>query len=279
VTFIYRPHYCIPSNLRHLEEAERAERLRIDQEQQRAMVTRRLPASGQIAHRKYTREPPSYDPEARTAEVTISTGVPVKRFYGVEELEISRAAVDLTRISAGIPVLDSHSQASIMDSLGKLTRAWIEDGALVGEIKFHATPEGKKAEGMVSRGEIQGCSAGYLVSRWEVRNEDDEVVDPDKDRVAWDAELRFIAKRWSLHEVSLVAVPADATAQIRSMPDSGSYAAAKSEMAQSIHSMVATRQRLIDDIEKRFGRRHGNAAQNIRVRMQMRQRMMERKPS
>src|SRR5664280_2151548 len=97
--------------------------------------------------------PATYDEEHRTVDAVLSRGSPVQRVYGLEKLEISRKAVDLSRMTtSGISVLDSHQQVGIANSLGKLTRVWIETDstgrALMGTIRFHETREGKKAEAM-----------------------------------------------------------------------------------------------------------------------------------
>jgi phage head maturation protease len=120
----------------------------------------------------------------------------------------------------GIPLLDHHSQAGINSMLGRLTDAWIERGALIGRFKFNATLEGKKAEGMVARGEITGISAGYRVDEWLITDQDGDVVDERNTR--WDDDLTFTATRWQLFEASLVSVPADGAAMIRSMRTGGS---------------------------------------------------------
>ena len=163
--------------------------------------------------------PATYDAEARTIDAVLSRGSPVVRFYGIEKLEISRKAVDLSRMqSSGVPVLDSHQQIGITNSLGKLTRAWIENDsigpALMGTLRFHATPEGVRAEQMVARGEIGGISAGYSISEWKITDADGEEVDPRSTR--WDDDnLTFTAVKWQLAEISLVSCPADSEAGVR----------------------------------------------------------------
>jgi phage head maturation protease len=164
-------------------------------------------------------------------------------------LEISKKAVDLSRLGTiGIPLLDSHQQIGISNSIGKLRGAWIDGKALIGEIAFHATPEGRKAEGMVSRGEINGVSAGYRVDDWEITNEDGDVIDPDKDKIQWDDELTFTAKRWMLHEVSLVSVAADATAQFRSVGGKP----ASPESTRDVRTRMLTRQRMMERSLKHY---------------------------
>jgi Caudovirus prohead serine protease len=160
--------------------------------------------------------PQSFDKKARTVDAVISMGSPVQRFYGTEILRIDAKSVNLERMASGIPILDSHNQGSITNALGRLTETWIKRAALMGKIKFNETPQGEAAMGMVERGEVAGISAGYRVDEWEITDKDNNVIDPE--RMRWDDEgLTFTATRWQLLEASLVAVPADASASIRSL--------------------------------------------------------------
>jgi phage head maturation protease len=201
-------------------------------------LLRRLAADDAVAG-----GPLSYDKHEHTVEAVISTGAAVAREYGTEVLRIAPDAVDLSRLhdGGGIPLLDHHSQAGIDSVLGRLTDAWLERGALVGRFKFAQTEQGKKAEGMVARGELTGVSAGYRVDQWEIRDADGRVVDPDKDRVRWDDDLTYTATRWQLFEASLVGVPADAASAIRSMsfcdPDLDNIVA-RMQARQRIHDRM-----------------------------------------
>jgi hypothetical protein len=164
--------------------------------------------------------PLSYDAENRTVDAIISKGSPVPRFYGTEVLRISPDAVIIDRLmSGGIPLLDSHNQGGISNSLGRVQRVWFSGGALMGKLAFNATAEGRKAEGMVARGEISGISAGYRVEEWEITDENGDMVDPETSQWRWDDSdhLTYTATRWELLEASLVLVPADASASIRSL--------------------------------------------------------------
>ena len=174
---------------------------------------------GTIETRLASLESQTYDKGARTVDAVLSRGSPVKRFYGTETLRIHSDAVNMDRIkSGGIPVLDSHRQDSIHSSLGRVTKIWFDRGpSMVGRIAFNETDEGRIAEGMVARGEIQAVSAGYRVETWEIRDSKGKIVDPEVSKVRWDDELSFEATRWEILEASLCAVPADASAVIRSM--------------------------------------------------------------
>jgi hypothetical protein len=165
-------------------------------------------------------KPTSYDETGRTVDAIISSGSDVQRFYGVERLRIDRSAVVLDRLmTTGIPVLDSHQQTGIDNALGRIQTTWFADGALMGRIAFNATARGKRAEAMVSRGEISGVSAGYRVLEWEITDEDGDIIDPDKAQWSWDDSdrLTYTAMRWELLECSLVCIPADADAMVRSL--------------------------------------------------------------
>jgi HK97 family phage prohead protease len=183
--------------------------------------------------------PISYDRDAGTVEAVISMGSPVERPYGTEVLRIAPDAVDLSRLrEGGIPLLDHHQQTGINAMLGRLVDTWFERSALVGRFKFNETPEGKKAEGMVARGEVTGVSAGYRVDQWLITNEDGDVVDERNAR--WDDNLTFTATRWQLFEASLVGVPADQVAAVRSIGDRNSAIANIRARMQARHRMVMT---------------------------------------
>ncbi|KJC37148.1 hypothetical protein UP09_28300 [Bradyrhizobium sp. LTSP885] len=128
----------------------------------------------------------------------------------------------------------------------------------MGKLAFNQTAEGRKAEGMVSRGEIAGISAGYRVEAWEIADAQGEVVNPNSMR--WDDDdLTFTATRWELLEVSLVTVPADAGAGIRAHHDGFDRALVVADLSERVQVVtscrmrMATRQRMHDRQQGRFG--------------------------
>ena len=147
----------------------------------------------------------SFDAATRTIEAVFSVGARVKRWGYYEELEISPTSVDLGRVLAGqCRFLDAHNQWEMDAVLGVVESARIENGALVGRIRLADTDKGREAEGMITRGELTGISVGYAVRTWRLA----ELLDNEVE--VWRA------AEWELLEVSLVAVPADPNAGVRS---------------------------------------------------------------
>jgi phage head maturation protease len=173
--------------------------------------------AGQIGHRFASGKPASYNSDARTCECAISLGTAVQRPYGVEKLRITPSAINTSRVhEGGVPILNSHSAGDIKNILGRIVTTWVRGGVLWGKIAFAETPEGRRAEQMIARGELRAVSAGYSVQQWSVADSDGDPVESDS--IRWsDDSLVFTAERWTLIEVSLVATPADQKAVIRSL--------------------------------------------------------------
>lgn len=168
---------------------------------------RRQPQTGGRGERSLTVTPDSYDAAARTVEVVLSAGTGVRRYYFTEELEISAEAIDLARVAGGIcPLLDTHNQYSLSGAIGRVLSTRIENGQLIGVIAFADTDAGRAIEARVASGELRAISIGYRVTAWQ-RTAIDE-----NDHETWRA------TRWELLEASLVSVPADPNAVVRSAP-------------------------------------------------------------
>jgi hypothetical protein len=124
-----------------------------------------------------------------------------------EILEVSRSAINLDRLNAGAPALDSHSAYSTYSQVGVTERGWIEGENGIALIRFPSKGVDEAADrmfAMVSEKIIRNVSVGYSID--EVR-----VIEPQK---KGEVEKR-IATRWTPFEISFVTIPADAGAQVR----------------------------------------------------------------
>jgi len=153
--------------------------------------------------------PSSYNAESRTFEATISTGAPVDRRDArgkfVELLDLS--GVDPATL-AGLPVLDGHRQNGSENVVGSILNARREAHGIVATIQLSAADDVRNALTKIAEGSLRGVSIGYsAISR-------SEGVDPTSGR-------RTVTIKPKIHEVSVVPIPADPKATIRSeaMPD------------------------------------------------------------
>jgi hypothetical protein len=154
--------------------------------------------------------------ETRTVSVVFTTGAAVRRRRYVgwdsavpfdEVLLVSDDAVNLTRLQAGAPALDSHSAYSTSSQVGVVENPRIEKGQGIADIRFPSAgvdPAADRMFALVDQRIIRNISVGYSIDEVEVKA-------PAK---AGDIEQRII-KRWTPMEISFVTVPADPGAQVR----------------------------------------------------------------
>ena len=159
----------------------------------------------------------SIDAQARTVEVIWTTGATVRRLRWSgwdtvipfdEELVVTDEAVDLARLKAGAPVLDSHNTYCLDAVRAVVDDAWIDTGKGYARLRFPSKGTDEKADrlfDLVEQRIIRNISVGYAIDA--VR-----IVDPEK---KGEVERRII-ERWTPHELSFVSVPADADSQVRS---------------------------------------------------------------
>lgn len=150
--------------------------------------------------------PSSFDAEARTIEVVWSTGAPVRRrdWEGeyLEQLDMGADAVDLTRLNGGAPVLNSHDAWDLDGVLGVVERAWLDKGEGRATLRFSEREKVAPIIADVRDGIIRNISVGYDVTEWQEGKTKEGV------RIKR-------AARWQPAEISLVPIPADASAQVR----------------------------------------------------------------
>ena len=153
-------------------------------------------AMGQILFRE------NEDQDSRRRIISFSSETPYTRWFGVEILDHADGAVDLSRLNQVGVLLFNHDTDVV---LGKVIRAWVENGRGMAEVEFDTDDDAEKIFGKVKSGTLKTTSVRYSVDAWE------EVAAGKQS-----ADGRFtgpcqIARRWTPLEVSIVSVPADAT--------------------------------------------------------------------
>lgn len=150
----------------------------------------------------------TYNDESGSVEVVWTTGARGARstWDGTryfEELEVSERAVDMSRLTNGAPVLNSHGQGDLKDVIGVVERAWIANGEGRAQIRFSEREDVKAIRADVKAGILRHISVGYAVQQYE------KVAEVDGAPV-------MRATKWTPAEISLVPVAFDDRAQIRS---------------------------------------------------------------
>ncbi|MEX6507453.1 prohead protease/major capsid protein fusion protein [Jiella sp. M17.18] len=143
----------------------------------------------------------SWDAEAWTVEAVLSTGAAVERYDARgafdETLSLDQPWPD------SIPLLDSHSRASVDDRLGEVFHLQTEGGALRGTVKLSRhNDRAKRIAAEISDGADFGVSIGYVTGK---------VTEATRSgrRVKIGSDLTLL-------EASLTTVPADAGTGLRS---------------------------------------------------------------
>lgn len=136
------------------------------------------------------------DTEARTVEFSFSSEAPVERFFGHEILDHTPSSVRLGRLQNGGPVLVDHDPA---DHIGVIESVSI-DSDRVGRVRARIGRGARASEIFddITDGIRRSISVGYRVHEMQLEKRGDGA---DVYRVT----------DWEPLEVSLVAVPADAT--------------------------------------------------------------------
>jgi len=149
----------------------------------------------EIQHRSVSLQDAPVDEEKRTAKIAVSSEEPVRRSFGMEVLEHTEEAIDLSFLNSGrAPLLKDHDpdqqigvvQSVELDSKSRRLRAVVRFGrnGLAKEL-FDDVVDG-------IRGNI---SVGYSITKLERGSTKDT----------------YVAKSWRPVEVSLVSIPADTT--------------------------------------------------------------------
>ncbi len=150
--------------------------------------------------------------EGRKRALSFSSEAPYRRHFGLQLLDHGEGAVDLGRLNGSGVLLFNHNVDRV---LGKVLRAWVENGRGYAEVEFDTDEEAERIFGKVKSGTLKTTSVRYQVDRWE-----------EVKAGAASADGRFtgpcsIARKWTPLEVSIVSVPADATVGVGRSEEGG----------------------------------------------------------
>ena len=162
-----------------------------------------LPLQGRAASVR----PETVNVEGRTFECLFSTGAAVRRWTWSdgeieESLDVSPEAMDLTRLEAGAPFLNSHSAWDLEDIIGVVESCRIEGGNAYATIRLSEREDVQPIWQDIQSGIIRNVSVGYSVQKYVVEREEGKLP-------------HYRAVAWTPMEISAVAIPADAGAQLR----------------------------------------------------------------
>jgi HK97 family phage prohead protease len=169
------------------------------------------PASSAFTRRAARTLPDTFNESDNSFEVCWTTGAAVTRFdwydgeYYDETLSLAPGAVRLERLNDSGPVLDSHRDDGLGGLVGSIVpgSARIEGGKGLARVRLADSPDVANVVAKVKGGHLRKVSVGYMVHQYER-------IEKEGER----AELRAVD--WEPVEISLVPVPADPGAQIRS---------------------------------------------------------------
>lgn len=159
--------------------------------------------------------PQTVNEEQRSIELIWTTGASVLRSNYMdgdfnEELSMKDSDINLSRLNAGAPLLNSHSAQTLSDQIGVVERAWVEANVGKAIVRFSSRSEVDGIWQDVKSGIIRNVSVGYRVYEYKKVAEDERGMPT------------YRAVNWEPFEISIVPIAADPASQIRSAEPSSS---------------------------------------------------------
>lgn len=146
------------------------------------------------------------DEAKRTVTMPVASDIPVNRWFGLEVLDMSPRAVDLSRLKNSAALMDAHYGRQI----GVVEKAWLEGNRLWVTVRFSKRADAEEVFQDVVDGIVRNVSIGYMIIERKLVEEAKGELDTYK------------ITRWQPYEVSTVPVPADPTVGVgRSLDDPG----------------------------------------------------------
>ena len=148
----------------------------------------------EVSHRAMEMEAKTIDEDTRRVRIAISSDEPVSRSFGMEVLEHSEEAINLSFLASGrAPLLLDHDPEK---QIGVIESVDLDSSArrLRATVRFGKGALAKEAFDDVMDGIRANISVGYAINKLERKDKD-----------------TYVAKSWMPMEASLVSIPADVT--------------------------------------------------------------------
>lgn len=133
------------------------------------------------------------DEDDRRVRMSLSSEEPVERSFGMEVLEHTEEAIDMSRIASGnAPLLKDHDMTA---QIGIVEEAYLDraERKLRAVVRFGKSALAREVYEDVKDGVVRNVSIGYIVKNMEQRGNSGTVL----------------VNQWIPYEASIVAVPAD----------------------------------------------------------------------
>ena len=173
------------STLTKIDPIEPAERT-MDEEERKA--------APEVVHRAMELDPQSVNADERRVRMAVSSEAPVERSFGIEVLEHSEEAIDLSFLNSGrAPLLLDHDPEQ---QIGVIESVDLDGSArrLRATVRFGKGPLAREVFDDVVDGIRANVSIGYAINKLERKDKD-----------------TYVAKSWRPVEASIVSIPADVT--------------------------------------------------------------------
>jgi len=151
-------------------------------------------AGPEVVHRAMELDPQAVNADERRVRMAVSSEAPVERSFGIEVLEHSEDAIDLSFLNSGrAPLLLDHDPEQ---QIGVIESVDLDGSArrLRATVRFGKGPLAREVFDDVVDGIRANVSIGYAINKLERKDKD-----------------TYVAKSWRPVEASIVSIPADVT--------------------------------------------------------------------
>lgn len=151
-----------------------------------------------VQHRALDMSRSVIDQDKRTVMIALSSEEPVERYFGMEVLEHSRSAIDLSFLNSGrAPLLLDHDMEK---QIGVIESVELDEDArrLRARVRFSKSDRASEIFNDVVDGIRANISVGYRINKIVLSKKEGD-------------KATYIAKSWSPMEASIVSIPADQT--------------------------------------------------------------------